>query len=135
MDWNAQCPKATGTCNMILRRILTEIFHGVNHFGAVLHLFKNDKSLFGQELLTACQHQILQNPIRILRGFKKLFVFFVLIEVEVGCIFIIASAKLFENPCLACLAYSFQDQRLTVGRVLPLDKFIHIHHTDSHFYW
>ena len=92
---------------MILRRILAEILHGVDDLGAVLYLIEDDECLFRYNLLTAGQHQILQNPIYILGGFKELLIFLIFIKVKIGGIFIIASAKFFKNPGLAHLAHAF----------------------------
>ena len=79
----------------ILRRILAEIFHRVDDLGAVLYLVEDDESLFRHDLLTTGQHQILYNPIHILCSLKELLIFLIFIEVKVGCIFIITSAKFF----------------------------------------
>ena len=119
--------------------VLAEIFHGVNNFGAVLHLIKDNESLFRYYLLTACQHQILQNTVNIFCSFKELLVFFVLVKVEIGGIFIIASAELLQNPSLTHLAHTLQNQGLAIGRILPGQQLIQnqsFHrHTPSHFYW
>ena len=84
-----------GTGNVVLRSVLTEILHGVDDLGAVLHLIKDDESLFGQDFLTTGQHQILQDTINVFGGFEKLFVFLVFIKVEICGIFIVVLAELF----------------------------------------
>ena len=84
-----------GAGNMELRGILAEILHRIDNFGAVLNLVEDNKSLFWFNFLAASHHQILQDTIDILGGFKELFIFFVLIKVKVSGIFIIASAELF----------------------------------------
>ena len=94
---------------MILRRILTEILHGIDDLRAILYFVKNNKGLFWQNLLTTCQHQILQNPVYIFRGFKKLLVLFVFIKVEISSVFVVAFAEFFQNPGLADLAHTFQN--------------------------
>ena len=91
---------------MVLRCVLTEILHGVDDLRAVLHLVKDDKGLFRRNLLTAGQHQVLQNAIYIFRSLKELLVFFVFIKVKIGGIFIIASAEFFQNPGLAHLTHA-----------------------------
>ena len=50
---------------------------------------------------SACQHQILQNTIHTLVGFKKLFIFFIFSKVKIRSIFAIAFAELFQNPGFA----------------------------------
>ena len=69
---------------MILRGILTKIFHGVDDLRAVLHLIKDDEGLFRHYLLTACQHQILQDTVNIFCSFKELLIFLVLVKVEIS---------------------------------------------------
>ena len=101
---NAQ--QRTGAGDMILRSVLAEILHGVDNLRAVLHLVKNDKCLFRDNLLPTGQHQILQDAVNILGGFKELFIFFVFVKVKIGSIFIITSAEFFENPCLAHLTHT-----------------------------
>ena len=56
----------------------------------------------------------------ILSRLKELFIFFIFIKVKICRILIIASSKLLQNPCLSHLSYTFQNQRFTIGRVLPL---------------
>ena len=111
----AQCPAGNRHRQYGTVGVLAEVFHGIDDLGAVLHLVKNDERLFGQNLIAAGQHQILQNPIHILGSFKELFIFFVFIKVEISGIFILASAELFQNPSLSHLTHTFQDQRLAVG--------------------
>lgn len=41
--------------------------------------------------------------------FKKFLIFFIFIKVKVSCIFITASAELFQNPSLTHLTYTLQD--------------------------
>ena len=45
---------------------------------------------------------------------------------KVGCIFITASAELFQNPSLTHLTYALQDQGLAVGKILPSQHFFEI---------
>ena len=79
---------------MILRRILAEVFHGVDDLGAVLHLIKDDQRLFRHDLLTAGQHQVLQKAVNVFDRFKELLVFLIFIKVGIGSVFVIAPAKL-----------------------------------------
>ena len=113
----------TSTGNMILRRVLTEILHGIDDLRAVLHLIKDNKRFFRQDFLTACQHQILQDTVNILCCLEELLVFLVFIKVEISRIFIITSAKLLQNPCFPHLTHAFQNQGLAVGGILPVQQF------------
>ena len=129
----------TGTGNVILRRILAEIFHGVDDLRAVLYFVKNDECLFRCDLLSAGQHQVLQKPVNVLGRFKELLILLVFIKVKVGCIIIITSAEFLENPRFAHLPHSFEDQRLAVRRVFPFqqsfqDQSLH-RIPPSHFSW
>ncbi len=49
----------TGTGNVILGSILTEILHGVDNLGAVLYLIKDNERLFRHNFLATGQHEIL----------------------------------------------------------------------------
>ncbi len=91
---------------MILGRVLTEILHGVDDLRAVLHLIKDNESLFRQDFLTTGQHQILQNAVNIFGSFEKLSVFLVFIKVKISSIFIISPAELFQNPGFTHLAHT-----------------------------
>ena len=107
---------------MILGGVLAEVFHGVDDLGAVLHLVKNNQGLFRNDFLPAGQHQILQDAVNILGCFKELLVFLVFIKVEVGSIFIVAPAELFQYPGLPHLANALQNQGLAVWRILPVQQ-------------
>lgn len=61
----------------------------------------------GQDLLTAGEHEILQDSVYILCRFKKLSVLLMLIKIEVGGVFIILTAKFFQNPGFAYLPDAF----------------------------
>ena len=87
--------KAPGHGHMILRSILTKIFHGVDHVRTVLNLIKNNKRFFRQNFLATDQHEILQNPVHILCRFKKLPVLFIFIKVKISSVLIKLPAKLF----------------------------------------
>ena len=54
---------------------------------------------------------------RVFCGFKKLFVLFVFIKVEISSVFAAAFSKFFQNSGLAHLAHAFQNQRLAIGRI------------------
>ena len=110
----------TGADNMILRSVLAEIFHRIDDLGTILHLVKNDEGLFRHDFLTAGQHQVLQDAVNVFGGFKELLVFLVFIKVEICGIFIVMLAELFQNPSLAHLTDTFQNQGLSVGRILPV---------------
>jgi hypothetical protein len=76
---------------------------------AIDTLIEDNQGFFRHDFLTACQHKVLQNPVHILGCFKKLLIFFIFIKVKVSCIFITASAELFQNPSLTHLTYALQD--------------------------
>ena len=61
---------------------------------------------------------------RVFCGFKKLFVLFVFIKVEISSVFAAAFSKFFQNPSLTHLAHAFQNQRLAIGRILPAQQFL-----------
>ena len=107
---------------MIVAGILAEVFHGVDDLGAILHLVKNVQGLFWQDFLPAGQHQILQDTVNVLGGFKELLVFLVFVKVKIGGIFIIASAEFFQYPGFPHLAHPLQYQGLAVGRILPIQQ-------------
>ena len=65
-----------------------------------LHVFPNGFSLLGKLIASS-------------NVSKKLLVFFVFIEIEVGCIIIITSAEFFEDPSLAHLTDTFYNQGKT----------------------
>ena len=109
---------------MILGGILAEVFHGIDDLGAVLHLVKNDQGLFRNDFLPTGQHQILQDAVNILGGFKKLLVLLVFVEVKIGCIFIVAPTKLFQYPGFPHLAHPLQYQGLAVWRILPVQQLL-----------
>lgn len=109
---------------MKLWSILAEILHGINDLGAVLYFVKNNEGLFRQNLLTAREHQILQNSVYIFRSFKKLLVFFVFIKVEISGVFVVAFAKFFQNLGFADLTHTFQNQRFAIGRILPIEELL-----------
>ena len=109
---------------MILRRIFAEVLHGIDDLGAILYLVKNNERLFGHDLLAACQHQVLQDAVNILGSLKELLIFFVFIKVEIGGIFIVTLAKLFQNPGLAHLTHALQNQGLAIGGVLPVQQLL-----------
>ena len=88
---------------------MKKVFHRINNLRTVLHLIKDDEGLFRHYLLTACQHQILQDTVNIFCSFKELLIFLVLVKVEIGGIFIIVSAELFQNPSLTHLTYAFHN--------------------------
>lgn len=88
-------------------------------FGQSWYLVKNNERLFRYDFLAADEHQILQNTAGILGGFKELFVFLMLVKIEVGNIFIVTSAELFEHPCFAHLPHTFENQRFAIRRTLP----------------
>ena len=67
------------------------MLHGIDDLETILHLVKNDEGLFWHDLLTAGQHQILQDAVNILGGFEELLVFLVFIKVEIGGILLYAS--------------------------------------------
>ena len=132
---------------MILRRIFAEILHGVDHLRAILNLIENDKRLFRHDLLTACQHQVLQNPVNILRGFKELLILLIFVEVKISGILIVTPAKLLQNPGFTHLTNAFKNQWFPIRRILPVQQllynisfhrhaphtfmtiFVHLHHT------
>ena len=93
----------------------------------------------GGEYAAMMSDAVVQNAIHIFGGLKELPVLLVLIEVEVGSVFIISFAKLFQEPGLAHLTNTLEDQWLAVGGVLPRYQLIHdksFHqNSPSHFYW
>lgn len=95
---SAMPSQRTGTGNMILWGVLAEILHGIDDLGAVLHLVKDDQGLFRNDFLPTGQHQILQDAVNILGGFKELLVFLVFVKVKIGGIFIVAPAEFFQYP-------------------------------------
>ena len=112
----------TGAGNVILWSVLAEILHGVNDLWAILHLVKNNERLFRHNLLAAGQHQVLQDAVNVLGGLEELLVFLVFIKVEISGIFIVTLAELFQNPGFTHLTHTFQNQRFTVGRILPVQQ-------------
>lgn len=94
----------------------------VDDLRTVLHLIKNNKGLFRYNLLTTCQHQILQNTINIFGSLEELFVFLIFIKVKICNIFIVTFTELFQNPSLAYLTHTFQDQGLAIGGILPVQQ-------------
>lgn len=107
---------------MILWGVLAEILHGIDDLGAVLHLVKDDQGLFRNDFLPTGQHQILQDAVNILGGFKELLVFLVFVKVKIGGIFIVAPAEFFQYPGFPHLAHPLQYQGFAVGRILPVQQ-------------
>lgn len=102
---NAQ--QRAGTGDMVLRCILAKVLQGIDDLRAVLHFVKNNERFLRKDLLAAGHHQILKDPINILRCIEERFVFFVLLEVEIGRILVIKPAELSQRPGLADLSNTF----------------------------
>ena len=109
---------------MILRRVFAKILHGVDDLGAVLHFVKDDQGLFGQDLLPAGEHQILQDSVCVLGSFKKLLVFLVFIKVEIGGVFVVTAPEFLQHPRFAHLPHALEDQRFAVGGVFSFEKIL-----------
>ena len=109
---------------MIFRRVLTEIFEGVEDFRGVLNFVENDERLLGKDAISRRHNEILQNTTDVLRRFEELRVFFVFVEVEVRDVLVIEPPELLQEPRFPDLTHPLQDQRLATRRVLPLDEIL-----------
>ena len=104
---------------MILGGVLTEVLQGINDIRTVLHFIKNDQSLFRRNLLTAGQHQILQNTADVFSGLKELPEFFMFIKVKICHVLIATSPEFLQDPGFADLTHPLQNKGLAIGRILP----------------
>ena len=103
-----ECSKKAARCyDVVVVGFLFEIFQGVQRLRTFLNLIKNNECFSRKDFFTSNHGKKINNPMRILVGFKDGFQFILFVKVEIDKTVIAALSKFFHKPCLADLTCTF----------------------------
>ena len=104
---------------MVLRCVLTEILQAVECFGTFLYLVNDDERSFGFDVNPRQSREMQQDAVHVIVLGKDVGYLFIAVTVDISHVFIGFSSKLLQAVGLAYLSCTVDNQRLTIGLLLP----------------